>query len=295
VVAVPTPSPRHHYRDFTPLTVDYLPASGGAGNFLNFLNRELIPFIEANFRCLPFRILSGQGLSGLFSLYALLNTPESFGAYLATSPSIAFADRAILSLAENKFAKGGALDKFVFLAAGRELETVPAIHDFEKILKKSAPPGLQWQCWFDDGEDQASIAFSGLYRGLKALYADWRFPSELADKGLPALQQYYKNLSQKYGYEIPLSEETLVKRGTQLFQEQRFEDALRIFQLGVTAYPESIQAYYFLGFVCEKLKNLEKAKENYEMAFKNAEAAHSPMAGFYRQQAERIAKKLEKK
>lgn len=295
VVGVLTPSQRHHYRDFTPTKVDYLPASGGAEGFLQFLKQELIPLLESKYRCRPYRILSGHGLSGLFALQTLLASPGTFGAYIATSPSIAFADRAILPLAAMKFIEGETWNKFVFLAAGQERETVPAIHDFEKIMKSSTPRGLQWQCWFDDREDQGSIAFSGLYLGLKALYADWRFPAGLADEGFPALEKYFLGLSQKYGYIIPLNDDVLVKRSTQLFQEQGFADALRILQLTVTAYPESFQAYYFLGFVCEKIKDFVKAGESYQSAFIKAEAAGSPMAGFYKQQAERIAREIERK
>jgi predicted alpha/beta superfamily hydrolase len=295
VVSVPTPSPRHHYRDFTPVKDDSLPASGGAGNFLAFLNQELIPLLESRFRCQPYRILSGQGMSGLFALYALLTGPDTFGAYLAASPSIAFANNFILTPAAAKLAQARDLDKFVFLAAGKEKVTVPAVRAFEKIVKENAGAGLQLQCLIDEDEDQGSIALSGFYHGLKALYADWRFPAGLADRGMPAIERHCRTLSRKYGYEIPLNEDFLIKRGVQLFQEQGFDDALKIFQAGSAAYPESFTMHYWLGFVYEKIKNFEKAGESYGLAFKKAEAAGSPMAGFYRQQAEKIAKKLEKK
>lgn len=291
VVSVITPSPRHHYRDFTPIKVDYLPASGGADNFLCFLNQELIPLLESRYRCHPFRILSGHGLSGLFALYALLTSPETAGAYLATSPSIAFADHAILPLAKSKLAGIKRLAKFVFMAAGREKVTVPAIREWVAVLKANAPEGLEWQSRIVEEEDQGSIALIGFYQGIKALYADWRFPAKLAGQGLPAIDRHCRMLSRKYGYEIAMNEDLLIKRSTQLFQEQDFEEALRMLDLGAAAYPESIPMRYWLGFVYEKLKDLGKAQDNYELAFQKAKAARHPMADFYGQQAARLAAK----
>jgi len=295
VVAVLTPSQRHHYRDFTPTKVDYLPASGGADNFLEFMSLELIPFLESRYRCLPYRILSGNGLSGLFAIHVLLQNPEAYGAALATSPSITFADNGILPVAEKKLAQWGGLRRFLFLAAGREKVTVPAMREFTAVLEKSGAAGLEWQCRVADDEDQGSIAFSGFYQGLKALFADWRFPVELAGQGLPAIERHCQALEKKYGIPVALNEDLLVRRSTQLFQEQAFDDALMILLLGARVYPDSIMLRYWLGLVYEKTKNLEQALENYELAFRKAEAANHPMAGFYRQQAERLAKKLAEK
>src|SRR4030042_3198069 len=43
VVALPDPTPRHHYRDTTPTAVDYLPGSGGAPRFLRVLQAGVVP------------------------------------------------------------------------------------------------------------------------------------------------------------------------------------------------------------------------------------------------------------
>jgi hypothetical protein len=295
VAAVITPSQRHHYRDFTPTEVDYLPASGGAEKFLEFLGGEMIPLLESKYRCRPYRILSGHGLSGLFAIHALIQRPEAYGAALATSPSIAFADNWILPVAREKLARWGGQERFIFLAAGREKVTVPAMREFAAVLEKSGAAGLQWQCREADDEDQGSIAFIGLYQGLKALFADWRFPVELAGQGLPAIERHCRALEKKYGFPVALNDELLEKRSTQLFQEQDFDGALKILKLGAEAYPESIPLRYWLGFVYEKVRDLPKALENYMLAFRKAEAARHPMTGFYRQQAERLAKKLEGK
>src|SRR6185503_12010488 len=47
------------------------PTSGGADNFLKFIETELIPQIEKQYRVQPYRILAGHSLGGLFAIHAM--------------------------------------------------------------------------------------------------------------------------------------------------------------------------------------------------------------------------------
>src|SRR4029079_3278214 len=77
---------------------DYVPTNfctangGGEGLFLDFIRRELIPFIEAGIRGhAARRALLGHSHGGSFVLYALFNEPPTsrrFSAYLASDASI---------------------------------------------------------------------------------------------------------------------------------------------------------------------------------------------------------------
>jgi predicted alpha/beta superfamily hydrolase len=63
--------------------------SGGAARFLKSLREEIIPFIETNYRVSSSnRGLAGHSYGGLFTLYALFHTPETFRHYFAGSPAI---------------------------------------------------------------------------------------------------------------------------------------------------------------------------------------------------------------
>ena len=59
-------------RDMLPVKVEEYPVPPRAEGFLTFIEKELIPSIEKNYRTNGQRILKGQSLSGLFTLYALL-------------------------------------------------------------------------------------------------------------------------------------------------------------------------------------------------------------------------------
>ena len=73
-------------RDMMPLSVPSYPvARPGADDFLSFIRTELIPKIENNNRTNGQRILCGQSLSAVFTLYALLTQPQLFNSYIANS------------------------------------------------------------------------------------------------------------------------------------------------------------------------------------------------------------------
>jgi predicted alpha/beta superfamily hydrolase len=61
--------------------------TGGANKYLEFIEKEVLQFIEQNYRVnTEQRILSGQSLGGLFGAWVLLTKPELFSTYILTSP-----------------------------------------------------------------------------------------------------------------------------------------------------------------------------------------------------------------
>ncbi len=95
-------------RDLTPVVVPAeeaflarvydVPAlqTGGAAAFLDFIRGELVPRIDGEYRTEPKqRVLAGHSFGGLFTLYTLFHQPSLFHAYVASSPSLFFGDRAM--------------------------------------------------------------------------------------------------------------------------------------------------------------------------------------------------------
>jgi len=63
--------------------------TGGAPAFLRFIRTEVIPFIEANYRVSSAdRGLAGYSYGGLFTLYALFHSPETFSRYFVGDPTV---------------------------------------------------------------------------------------------------------------------------------------------------------------------------------------------------------------
>ena len=89
-------------RDFSPTHVETIPTSGGGEKFLSFLSKELIPFVDRNYRTSPYDVLVGHSFGGTFATYALLTRPDLFSAYIAISPYLMFDDESLVKKSEKK-------------------------------------------------------------------------------------------------------------------------------------------------------------------------------------------------
>jgi len=91
--------------DFTYPYDDYLPNSGNAKAFLNFINTELIQFIDDSLKIKTNqRTLAGHSLAGYFSLFMLFQNESAhpFNNIISASPSLWWHDAYIIEL-EDKF------------------------------------------------------------------------------------------------------------------------------------------------------------------------------------------------
>lgn len=98
---------RRRFYDLTPEVDESVKASnalgmgeadyGGADGFLEAIEREIKPRVAAFASVDPARAaVFGHSLGGLFVLHALFTRPEAFQTYLSLSPSIWWADKALL-------------------------------------------------------------------------------------------------------------------------------------------------------------------------------------------------------
>jgi predicted alpha/beta superfamily hydrolase len=79
-----------------------MPVSGGADKFLSFINNELVPQIDKEYKTdTSKRVLMGHSLGGYFTVYTilqdLLGKSNSFNSYIAASPSIHYNKYYLLS------------------------------------------------------------------------------------------------------------------------------------------------------------------------------------------------------
>lgn len=117
-----SPPPGRTYPPFYENTPDVV--TGGAGEFLAFIEDELKPWVEGRATIDPSRqALYGHSFGGLFALYSLFTRPTAFRTWIAASPSIYWEDRIIDGPFE-AFAKAApeGFDVRVVLSAG-EYET----------------------------------------------------------------------------------------------------------------------------------------------------------------------------
>lgn len=103
--------------------------TGGAAEFLAFLNEEVKPAVAAAASVDPHRqALFGHSLGGLFVLYVLFTQPESFDTYIAASPSIWWSNKLVLAglpAFKARLAEGGIHKRLLMTMGALEFQTNP--------------------------------------------------------------------------------------------------------------------------------------------------------------------------
>lgn len=123
VIGVPSPNGETRNRDYTPpdmrLDTDVAEGPRGAADrFLLFLEGELIPEIERQYRASRPRLLSGWSRGGLFAVYSALRAPALFDGRLAHSPALWREDDRIVGQLRTALAAGSWNPGFLYLSLG---------------------------------------------------------------------------------------------------------------------------------------------------------------------------------
>lgn len=162
---------KNREHDFLPDSTKGAPTGGGAKNFLRFFSDELIPYIENNYKSETYRVLIGHSYGGLFTMFAMLEKPELFNAYIAMDPSFWYKNKMLLKQASEEFMKQMDWNRPLFISGrqGSGMDEM-GISDMEKLLKNSAPKDLRWKVVPYPFEDHGSVVFKSVYDGLRYIF-----------------------------------------------------------------------------------------------------------------------------
>jgi hypothetical protein len=134
------------------------------------------------------------------------------------------------------------------------------------------------------------------YFGLRKVFAEWQMPRDPATGaiagGLPAAEEHYKKLSQKYGFTVPIPEQLINQIGYQLLGAGKTEEAIAAFKANIERYPASANVYDSLAEAYERSGRLELARPNYEKAYALGKENSDPNVAIYKTNMDRVVEKL---
>ncbi len=277
-------------RDLTP-TVDKNKkfVTGGADKFLRFIETEVIPLVEKNYRTQPYRIFAGHSYGGLTVVHSFLTRPELFNAYIAVSPYLHWDNDLPIKRAEEIFKQKKDWKKTMFLALGDEPEYVNAFNSFKELLDRTKPQNFDYEFQRYPDEIHTSIALRGYNAGLRKIYAGW-YPPQMNSA---ALENHYKKLSEKFGYQIKMPDDAFHQMAVRLGKENKLKEAIDLFKRSIELFPQALNTYGILGETYEKNGQLKEAKDSFEKGYKMATAqSKTQLAEAFRKDFERISIKL---
>ncbi|MDO9255238.1 MAG: alpha/beta hydrolase-fold protein [Bacteroidales bacterium] len=242
---------------------------GEADNYLSFIETELFPFIEKNYRTVPYRICCGHSKGGLCVTHAFVSHATMFNAYIALNPSLYWDDGLVMKTAEEKLASLEFKHKLFYFDIGENEvpSTIGDAFDFAQIIKKNASADLRWKLDYLANESHASGTAIGIINALKFIYEDWNFDTDkIKTDGIGAIDSFYKNLSERFGYGISYDVSLLNNYGWGYLRSGQYEEAIKIFKENTLRFPDSPDAYNYLGEAYLAAKNTDMAISSYDKA-----------------------------
>jgi predicted alpha/beta superfamily hydrolase len=285
-------------RDFTPTydeSYNEWGMSGGADNFLDFLEKELVPFINENYRANNYKIISGHSLGGLLSVYALQSRPYLFQAHFAFSPSLWWHEQVIFDGAETFFSNSTELNNYLYINMGSEGgHMLTSYQRYKELLDTHKQKGFSYNTDLDTSEGHNTTALAGHSLAYQYLYKSLQPSNEVLNGGIPAIKQFYKLQSEMYGYDIKPSYRAINSVGYKALSEKDYSTAIALFQSNVDSYPYNADAYDSLADGLEASGNLQKALEMRSLAIQKS-VVENVENGAYKTRHANLLKKIQDK
>jgi uncharacterized protein len=270
VVAIPNTD---RSRDLTPThslllpdgkPQDFLKTTGGGEMFTQFMEKELIPYIESHYPTAPNRTLVGHSFGGLFAINALMHHSQLFDSYVAIDPSMWWDKQRLLNFADTALKKEHFTRKALFLSVAntmqKGMDTARVVKDtagnsfhirsilhLAKEIDSNPDNGLRFEWKYYGKDDHGSVPFISEYDALRFIF-DYYKPDFDGDNITAAkINQHFKAVSGKIGYSMMPPEQMINGMGYGSLQQKKWEQAYELFNMNIENYPKSPNTFDSMG------------------------------------------------
>ncbi len=267
-------------RDFTPTkyltnlngssAVENQKTSGGSAAFLNFIEEELLPEVEANYRTNSFKILVGISHGGLLVGTSYLSEASSFNGFISMDPSFWWDDQYVvkqinstdLEQIKNKRIYVSTADKF------ENFDGIPGVfkaninaHElFNTTLKNKEISPTNIELEYFKEENHWTVALMSLYHGMQFIYNGLSMKN-MSSSSIEEIETYYKT---NYNGAFLPPENDINTIGYEHLRKENHKKALAFFTLNTINYPSSSNAFDSLGEVYMLMADSKNAIQNYK-------------------------------
>jgi predicted alpha/beta superfamily hydrolase len=144
--------------------------TGGSEKFKDFIEKELIPYIDSSYRISNERAVFGHSQGGLFTTWMMLNYPSIFEKYIIFSPSLWVEKSQMISQSHklNTVVKM----KAYFAVGSLEHDANRSMVNEVKLFYSGLPKGDGFKSKMEiiDDENHVSMVPSALTKGFKYLF-----------------------------------------------------------------------------------------------------------------------------
>ncbi|MBC3539249.1 alpha/beta hydrolase-fold protein [Rufibacter sediminis] len=269
-----------------------LKTSGGGPNFMAFLEKEVMPYIETRYQTETYRMLVGHSLGGLTALHALVNQPALFTSYVAIDPSVWWDNQLILKQAQKALPQKGSAGKSLFFATAntmnKGMDTVRVVQDntqgnhnvrnsllFRETLRKSK--NLAWAWKFYPEDNHGSVPFPAQYDALRYFFNKYALDKDLNDSTITVdyIKNHYRAVSAMLQYPVLPAQGTVNSLGYISLGKKQYAKAYQFFKMNLENYPTVGNLHDSMGDYYVKIGDKKKAMEAFRKALSLEEVAET--------------------
>ena len=137
--------------------LEYIKNPGGSNNFRSFIQNELIPTINKNYRTNAKKAIIGESVAGLFVAETFILNPKLFDNYIAIDPSLWFNEQYLVKNFESLTKNNDYTNKKLWFAGSDAEDIFKYTKQLEEKLKKQKPT-FSWN-YSDEPTEQHSTIF----------------------------------------------------------------------------------------------------------------------------------------
>ena len=267
-------TPTHSLINLNGFESDGAKVSGGGEKLLRFIEKELIPEIEANYRTGPYRILAGHSLGGLFSTYAWLNHNQLFNAFIAMDPALPWDNFLCERMLKNSTYKSPELSNKLYMSSAHNApygkkDKSPfrkSQDSFFKTLKEKQIGNTKHD--YFENLNHLNVPYQSLYNGLAYIFAGYYILDDPQFKlEVSFIKEFYEKKSGEYGIKFTPPEGLAEMFGKYfLYDLNEYNKAIEFFTYNTQNYPTSYKAFEYMAKAYEAAGNKEETIVNYKKA-----------------------------
>lgn len=283
-------------RDLTPTHSDIDPPfvskglseqSGGGEKFAEFLEKELIPYIDSKYPTAPYKTLIGHSFGGLTAINILTNHTHLFNSYIAIDPSMWWDNQKFIAETEKKLATKNLSNVSLFIGAANTMDDtmnivkvrrdtttftrhIRSILDLNDFFNKNKKSNLNYGYKYYNDDNHGSVPLIATYDGLRFIFKFNQLKLSIPDQVnfnkavFTKIEKHFEDVSKHLGYTVNVPENTVNNYGYQSLGKKDMELAGYLFKLNVANYPQSPNVYDSLGDFYEANGDKQNAIASYE-------------------------------
>jgi len=250
-----------------------LPVESGA-DFFEFVGKELIPFIENNYKTEQFRVAVGHGETANFINYYLVRNNPVFNAYVAVSPDLAADMKGYLEERLN------AVEEKIFYYLAVSDNDISHIMDdakaLDKTLKSIENSNLLYTFSEYSGPSHYAMPAHAVPKALESIFFVYQPISKeeynqsilkLETSPVEYLEQKYDEIKTLFGIEKKILINDFKAIAAAIKKKEKWEYYKDLSKLAKSNYPETVLPSYYLGLYQENIGESKRAMKTFQSAY----------------------------